>query len=151
MRARVGRRPSIYGGMGDVTFDPSTGSVISSSDGSVNTDNSAIDANFMNWLQEGGDTNNPLNTTNGTTSSSSVNTTGMINSITNAFTSIFKAIQPLPQGCTQVAGPYGTSTQCTSAGSAALSLTNPLSSLGSSSGLLLLLGGGVLLVMMMKK
>lgn len=93
----------------------------------------------------------PINTTNGTTAGSSTNVLSAISALTNSFTSIFKSIQPLPQGCTQVAGPYGMSTQCSASAVAnPLSLTSSLSSGGSSTWLLI---GGVAVVafMMFKK
>jgi hypothetical protein len=85
------------------------------------------------------------------TYASGTNVAGAIASISSAFANIFKTIQPVPSGCTQVAGPYGTSVQCLSSGQqSSMSLSNLSSSLGSSSGILLI-GGAVLLVMMMKK
>lgn len=85
---------------------------------------------------------NTISTTNGTTSTPTTSLTSAIASISSAFTNIFKAIQPLPAGCTQVAGPYGTSTQCVNATTTQSLLS--LSSLGSSNTLLLI--GGVALV-----
>jgi len=146
MRARISAIPTIYGigcagmgcgGLGDDSVDV-TGM----------TDQQAIDAADQ-WIA-GFDsaqqtyTGTPTNTTNGTTT---IPTASVISGLTNAFTSIFKAIQPLPSGCTQVAGPYGMSTQCTPSGSTALSLGSSLTSGGSSS--LLLIGGAVLLAVMM--
>jgi hypothetical protein len=75
----------------------------------------------------------------------------VITSIANTFSSIFKTIQPLPAGCTVVAGPYGQSTACSGTGTNPLSLTSSLSSLTGSSSTMLLLGGAVLLIMLMKK
>ena len=79
-------------------------------------------------------------------------TPSLVAGIASAFSSIFKTIQPLPAGCTVVAGPYGQSTSCSGTGTNPLSLSSSLSSLtsgGNSS--LLLIGGAVLLFMMMKK
>jgi|ERR1035441_11310 hypothetical protein len=110
--------------------------------------------------------NYPVPPSGGTLSpGSSIPAVGTVNTSTNttpplsavaaiaaAFSSIFKTIQPLPAGCTVVAGPYGQSTQCSGTGnptaSAALSLTSALSSGGSS---LLLLGGAALLIFMIAK
>jgi hypothetical protein len=61
------------------------------------------------------------------------NTTTVVNSISNAFAKIFGAVQPLPAGCTQVAGPYGMSTQCAGSGTPTLSLSSFPTSLGGSS------------------
>ena len=86
------------------------------------------------------------------TGSTTSNPSSIINTIASDFANIFKAIQPLPAGCTQVAGPYGTSTQCVGAGQAStLSLNSVASSLGTSSSTLLLMGGAVLVFMMMSK
>ena len=94
----------------------------------------------------------PQSTVN--TSTSTFNPS-IITNIASAFSNIFKTIQPLPAGCTVVAGPYGQSTSCSGTG------TNPLGSsllggslLGgtsTSSSTMLLIGGAVLLFMMMKK
>jgi hypothetical protein len=87
------------------------------------------------------------NTTNATSAPSTTNVAGAISSLSSAFTNIFKAIQPLPAGCTQVAGPYGTSTQCVNATTAQSALS--LSSLTSGSGGTILLIGGVALLAFM--
>ena|ERR1035437_4207572 len=80
-------------------------------------------------------------------------TPSLVAGIASAFSSIFKTIQPLPAGCTVVAGPYGQSTSCSGTG------TNPLGSSliggsllgGTSVSPVLLIGAAVLLFMMMKK
>ena len=92
----------------------------------------------------------PASTIN--TSTTSV-TPSLVAGIASAFSSIFKTIQPLPAGCTVVAGPYGQSTSCSGTG------TNPLGSSliggsllgGTSVSPVLLIGAAVLLFMMMKK
>ena len=77
---------------------------------------------------------------------------GAVTGIASAFTSVFRAIQPLPSGCIQVAGPYGMSTQCgNSASQPTLGISSSLSSLGMSGSTLLLIGGAVVVIMMMKK
>ena len=101
-----------------------------------------------------GDLNQQPSSGNGSTGSSSSNATNpttWITSLSSAFSNIFKAVQPLPAGCTQVAGPYGVSTQCLATGQAStLSLNSVASSLGSSSSLLLI-GGAVVVFMLMSK
>ena len=83
---------------------------------------------------------------------SSINWANTMSSISSSFSNIFKAIQPVPQGCTQVSGPYGVSTQCLAPGQAStLSLSSAASSLGLSSSTLLLLVGGVVVIMIVKK
>lgn len=76
----------------------------------------------------------------------------VIASISQSFANIFKTMQPLPAGCTQVSGPYGLSTQCLGN----QQVSNPLgfntivgSGFASSGSLLLplLIGGGLLLVL----
>jgi hypothetical protein len=81
----------------------------------------------------------------GTPVTAPTNVASIVSSISNAFSSIFKTIQPLPAGCTQVAGPYGVSTQCVGSGTTTSPLS--LSMLGSSSSLLLI-GGAVLVVVL---
>jgi hypothetical protein len=80
----------------------------------------------------------------------SVNPTSIVASISSAFANIFKTVQPLPQGCTQVAGPYGVSTQC-SPNASTLNLTSGLTSLTSGGMLPILLIGGVVLLVMSRK
>jgi hypothetical protein len=75
----------------------------------------------------------------------------IISNIAGAFSSIFKTLQPLPAGCTVVAGPYGQSTACSGTGTNPLSLNMAGNVLGGSSSMLLLAGAALLLVMMMKK
>jgi hypothetical protein len=70
------------------------------------------------------------------------NVPGLFNTIATDFSTIFKAVQPVPAGCTQVAGPYGTSVSCANPGQPAAAL-NVASSLTSFLPILLL-GGGVL-------
>src|ERR1035437_4132146 len=93
----------------------------------------------------------PQSTVN--TSTSTFNPS-IITNIASAFSNIFKTIQPLPAGCTVVAGPYGQSTSCSGTG------TNRLGSsllggslLGGTSTIspVVLIGGAVLLFMMMRK
>lgn len=70
------------------------------------------------------------------------NVPGLFNTIAGDFSTIFKAVQPVPAGCTQVAGPYGTSVSCAQSGQPAAAL-NVASSLTSFLPMLLL-GGGLL-------
>lgn len=135
--------PSVYGGLsgcGDITGWDSNGDPIvdtaSCSAGIPGTENTS-------WPT--------TNTTNGTTSTSdTVNVATAVSSLSNAFANIFKAIQPVPAGCTQVAGPYGVSVQCAGQGQSTLPLG--LTSLTSGgSGSLLLIGGAVLIVILISK
>ena len=87
----------------------------------------------------------------GTSVSAPSNVAGSISAIANAFSSIFKTIQPLPAGCTQVAGPYGVSTQCVGSGTSTSPLSLSTLGVSGSSGSLLLIGGAVLLVVMLSK
>jgi hypothetical protein len=68
--------------------------------------------------------------------------TSVANTFAKDFSTIFRAVQPVPAGCTQVAGPYGTSTSCSQAGQQAPALN--LSS-GVSAYLPWLIGGGLVL------
>ena len=126
--------PNMYGGV--VTGDP------------VYTSTQAVDA-------AAGAVSNVygmnLNTTNATTATGTSNPTGAVNAIANAFTSIFKAIQPLPAGCTQIQNVYGTSTQCTANGAASTLNLSGSTIGGLSITTILLLAGGVLLFMNMGK
>ena len=119
-------------GFGDLSTDPNY---------SAGTD---LFGNPIDWTSLSGA---PPTTINASTTTFNPS---IITSIAGAFSSIFKTIQPLPAGCTVVAGPYGQSTACSGTGTNPLSLTGSLSSMGGSSSLLLL-GGAVLLIMLMKK
>jgi hypothetical protein len=93
-------------------------------------------------------TGTPISTTYAPTTSSPT-FAQTISTLTNSFTSIFKAISPIPAGCQSVAGPYGTSLACAGAGNG-LATQSLLSS--SSSSTYLLIGGAVLIgFLMMKK
>lgn len=74
---------------------------------------------------------------------SSFNYPRLFNTIATDFSTIFKAVQPVPAGCTQVAGPYGTSVSCANPGQPAAGLNLPTAS-SLTSFLPLLLGGGLL-------
>ena len=114
----------------------------------VNADLAQMNQDVMNGLNNSSGMN--LNTTNATTAPTTGSPTAAVNAIASAFTSIFKAIQPLPAGCTQIQNVYGTSTQCNASGTAStLSLSSSLG--GISITTILLLAGGVLLFMNMSK
>ena len=158
-----GLRPIGLGGLGGIVcddmgcYDDGTGQVAPVPSGGTFTDYTT-GTTYVNTGAYVGAGSYPTtitptatNTTNATTSG--VSTASAISSIAAAFSNIFKTISPLPAGCTQVAGPYGTSTQCVGSQNtptSTLSLTSLTSSLGSSSGILLI-GGVVILIMMMKK
>jgi hypothetical protein len=82
------------------------------------------------------------------TPSPAVDWSKMISSVTNSFTSVFKAIQPIPAGCQSVAGPYGTSLQCAGAGNGLNTMSLP--SLGGSS-IWLIAALGIGAVLLLKK
>ena len=124
-------------GFGDLTVDV--------------TPSTDIFGNTIDWGNLSGPASGTPSTVN--TSTSTFNPS-IITGIASAFSNIFKTIQPLPAGCTVVAGPYGQSTSCSGTG------TNPLGSsllggslLGGTSTIspVVLIGGAVLLFMMMKK
>jgi hypothetical protein len=130
MRAITGVKQTVYGisGLGDdggVTFDTSGGAITT------------------------GDYNSPItSTSNASAGTNWVGIATAVSGISSAFANVFKAVSPLPSGCTQVAGPYGVSTQCLAAGQSS-TLTSALVP-GSSSNLILI-GGAVLLVVMLMK
>ena len=131
MKADIQGLPSVYGtpGLGDFIYSGSG-------------DTTGVDPTLMNQVENTGNISYGGGISNNTIASS-------VASLSSAFANIFKTIQPLPEGCTQVAGPYGVSTSCAGSGASnALSLST-LSSGGSSS--LLLYGGLALIVFMMLK
>ena len=132
--------PLDYGGS-----TPSGPLYVSTDPAVVNADLASLNSEFSN------SSGMNLNTTNGTTATGSVNATGAVNAIANAFTSIFKAIQPLPAGCTQIQNIYGTSTQCNASGTASTLNLSGSTIGGLSITTILLLAGGVLLFMNMGK
>lgn len=157
MKAMITARPSVYG----ITRDGINGLGALGDDANVGiidpTDQALLDSSFGEWwsqqfpgssLDTGTYSGTPTNTTNGTMAAG-INTASLIGSITNSFTSIFKAIQPVPAGCAQITNQYGTSTQCASNGTM---LSSTLPTLGGISGTtLLLLGGAALVVFMVAK
>ena len=138
-------------GLGDGdTLDES--SFASANTSSIDTNPSDVSA-FMNSSSDAFSTPDmygiPINTTNGTTNSGTPSFSSFVSNLTNSFTSIFKAIQPLPAGCSQVNNIYGQSTQCNATGtSGALSLSGAT---GLSTSTLLLIGAGIVVIMIMKK
>lgn len=92
----------------------------------------------------------PLSTTSSTGATTTANILGDVNALSSAFANIFKSIQPLPSGCTQVAGPYGISTQCNN-NAAGLPLSLSALGAGGSSSILLLGGAALVLILMLKK
>lgn len=124
-------------GLGTDGYDPETGEAYGSVDSGI-------------LVPEGGSYG--WGTIPSGSSGSSTNWGSFASSLANSFSSIFKTIQPLPSGCIQVAGPYGTSTQCgNQASQPILNMSGAASSLGMSSSTLLLLGGAVVVVIMMSK
>jgi hypothetical protein len=75
----------------------------------------------------------------------------LANTFATDFSTIFKAVQPVPAGCTQVAGPYGTSVSCASPGQPAAGLNLPSSGIGSFMPMLLLAGAGLVAVKVFSK
>ena len=76
----------------------------------------------------------------------------VLSGITNSFTSIFKAIQPVPAGCSMVQTAQGSSVQCLSSIQQASGTSSFTSLLGSgSSSTILLLVAGVAAIMILKK
>ena len=133
---------TVYSGMGDEASGTGPG-----------WDITTLDTGNWTWpsFDSGGTTGTITNTTNtGNTSGSGIaDFTKILGSVTSSFTNIFKAIQPVPEGCQTVAGPYGTSVQCASTGQTLTSnLTSSSSSIGGISlTTLLVIGGGLLLLM----
>src|ERR1700690_3884091 len=100
-------------GMGDVVCDES-GCYDDGSGGTVNTStttsttDSGLTSDYVTCPNGGSLGANGLCGGTVNTSTNTTQSTNAITAIANAFSSIFKTIQPLPAGCTQVAGPYGT-------------------------------------------
>lgn len=138
MRA-IKRAPSVYdaGGLGDISIDSP---IYNPGDPGWDWQTS------VNQPWSG----TPTSTTNGTTAFNPTTALNIMSGITNSFTNIFRAIQPLPAGCSQVAGRYGVSTQCSQQGSNELSLLNSGDTGGLLSSPLVLIGGGLLLLMVLK-
>lgn len=172
MKALVSGFPSIYGrgrfgpqGMGqdddseDSIETDYTGMVTGTGATCLNASCSQT-SDVSGWSSITGSTatnTGSTNTTNGTTSTpvSTNAVTSAVSAISSAFTNIFKAIQPVPTGCTSVNTVYGSSVQCVAPGQTP-TLSTSLTSLGASlgaSGPLILVGGGVvvLLLLMNKK
>jgi hypothetical protein len=158
MKARVFATPTIngwkrYGGLGQDPGDPadiSFPTVVSTNYGDITdwlssltptSDTTIVPSEILGQAS--------TNTTNATSAPSTTNVAGAISSLSSAFTNIFKAIQPLPAGCTQVAGPYGTSTQCVNATTAESALNLSSLTSGGSGTILLIAGVGILAFMFM--
>lgn len=158
MRANIVTQPSVYGmnirGMGQSVDDGGTDQDYEIG-GSVGTTGTiAVNPTFtvggVTYSSTTGDVlSTNTNTTNGTTAASTNTFASALSAISSSFTNIFKAIQPIPNGCSQVNTAYGSSVQC-GTGVTASSLLSSLTS-GSSSTLLLLGGAAIILMMMMNK
>jgi hypothetical protein len=143
-----GHHATAHGGMGDATSDWNSlfgSSQPSSVGGTVYT----LPGSPTGVDELGGYTPGAITGSSGPVAST--NWSSVLSGITNSFTSIFKAIQPIPAGCSQVLTAQGSSVQCLSSvqQQSGASFTSMLGS-GSSSTILLLIGG-VVLVMMMKR
>lgn len=89
-----------------------------------------------------------LSNTSGGGGSSSFNFGTFAQGIANDFSQIYRTVQPIPAGCTQIQTAAGTSVSCAGQGQSAPSLALPFSKAGMSGLLLpaLLIGGLILLV-----